>query len=91
MADAEDALSLADIGRQLGVSRERARQLEVRAKKKLRTRIEQLAQRGGWNCLTTRPDWACGRGSGLARTAGPLAAIQAIASRAVPAMFSRER
>ena len=51
MADAEDALSLADIGRQLGVSRERARQLEVRAKKKLRTRIEQLAQRGGWNCL----------------------------------------
>jgi RNA polymerase sigma-32 factor len=36
MADPEDALSLADIGRHFGVSRERARQLEERAKKKLR-------------------------------------------------------
>jgi RNA polymerase sigma-32 factor len=36
MADAEDALSLAEIGRHFGVSRERARQLEERAKKKLR-------------------------------------------------------
>lgn len=39
MADREDELSLAEIGRQLGVSRERARQLEVRAKHKLRTLI----------------------------------------------------
>jgi RNA polymerase sigma-32 factor len=37
MADRGDELSLAEIGRQLGVSRERARQLEVRAKGKLRT------------------------------------------------------
>jgi RNA polymerase sigma-32 factor len=48
MADAEDTLSLADIGRQLGISRERARQLEVRAKKKLRTRISRLAQSSDW-------------------------------------------
>ncbi len=40
MADRADALSLAEIGRQLGVSRERARQLEVRAKQKLRRHIE---------------------------------------------------
>lgn len=39
LADREAELSLADIGRQLGVSRERARQLETRAKKKLRARI----------------------------------------------------
>jgi RNA polymerase sigma-32 factor len=48
MADTEDELSLADIGRELGVSRERARQLEVRTKRKLRTRITQLAQSSGW-------------------------------------------
>jgi RNA polymerase sigma-32 factor len=41
MADAEDALSLAEIGRRLGVSRERARQLEERAKRKLRSRISE--------------------------------------------------
>ncbi len=40
MADAEDALSLAEIGRQLGVSRERARQLEVRAKGKLKSQLQ---------------------------------------------------
>jgi RNA polymerase sigma-32 factor len=39
MADDEDELSLAQIGRSLGVSRERARQLEERAKKKLRQSI----------------------------------------------------
>jgi RNA polymerase sigma-32 factor len=39
MADSGEALSLAEIGRRLGVSRERARQLEQRAKLKLRKRI----------------------------------------------------
>lgn len=39
MCDDEDALSLAEIGRRLGVSRERTRQLEVRALKKLRTQV----------------------------------------------------
>jgi len=39
MADREDELSLAQIGRNLGVSRERARQLEERVKRKLRARI----------------------------------------------------
>jgi RNA polymerase sigma-32 factor len=48
MADNEDELSLAEIGRQLGVSRERARQLEVRAKKKLKSRITELSRGSGW-------------------------------------------
>jgi RNA polymerase sigma-32 factor len=39
MAESEEALSLAEIGRRLGVSRERARQLEQRTKLKLRKRI----------------------------------------------------
>jgi RNA polymerase sigma-32 factor len=51
MADREDELSLAEIGRQLGVSRERARQLEVRAKRKLKTKIQDLSKRSG-NWLT---------------------------------------
>jgi RNA polymerase sigma-32 factor len=39
MADAAEELSLAEIARKLGVSRERARQLEARAKNKLRRLI----------------------------------------------------
>ncbi len=50
-ADAEDQLALAEIARQLGVSRERARQLEARAKKKLRVRIKQLEQASGCEFL----------------------------------------
>lgn len=42
MRDSEDELSLADIGRRLGISRERARQLETRAKAKLRQSILEL-------------------------------------------------
>jgi RNA polymerase sigma-32 factor len=49
MADSENELSLADIGRNLGVSRERARQIEARAKRKLRNRIAELSSAaGGW-------------------------------------------
>jgi len=47
MADAEDEMSLAEIGRRLGVSRERARQLEERAKKKLRHRIAEISREAG--------------------------------------------
>jgi RNA polymerase sigma-32 factor len=43
LADDPEELSLAEIGRRLGVSRERARQLEVRAKEKLRRRLEEDA------------------------------------------------
>ncbi|HEY6081408.1 MAG TPA: sigma-70 family RNA polymerase sigma factor [Polyangiaceae bacterium] len=42
MADPAEELSLAEIGRCLGVSRERARQLEARTKRKLRSRIPAL-------------------------------------------------
>jgi len=41
MATGEDELTLAEIGRRLGVSRERARQLEERAKAKLRRHLEE--------------------------------------------------
>jgi RNA polymerase sigma-32 factor len=39
----EDSASLASLGRELGVSRERARQLEVRAKEKLRGELKEFA------------------------------------------------
>jgi RNA polymerase sigma-32 factor len=39
---ADEELSLAELGRRLGVSRERARQLEARARRKLRARLEDL-------------------------------------------------
>lgn len=42
MADPAEELSLAEIGRSLGVSRERARQLEARTKRKLKSRIGAL-------------------------------------------------
>lgn len=42
MADPNEELSLAEIGRSLGVSRERARQLEARTKRKLRSSIPAL-------------------------------------------------
>jgi RNA polymerase sigma-32 factor len=42
MAYGEDERSLAELGRELGVSRERARQLESRAKRKLRKRLCEL-------------------------------------------------
>lgn len=41
---ADDEMSLAEIGRRLGVSRERARQLEARAKKKLRQTLGDLRE-----------------------------------------------
>lgn len=47
MADSEDELSLAEIGRRLGVSRERARQLESRARRKLKQRIVELSEASG--------------------------------------------
>jgi RNA polymerase sigma-32 factor len=51
MADREDGLSLAEIGRQLGVSRERARQLEARAKRKLQVRITEITANEGTGLL----------------------------------------
>lgn len=50
MADPEDELSLAELGRRLGVSRERARQLEARAKRKLKSRLETVSREQA-------PDW----------------------------------
>ncbi len=47
MADAPDELSLAEIGRRLGVSRERARQIEARAKSKLKRKLEAHVARFG--------------------------------------------
>ncbi|MDI3290883.1 sigma-70 family RNA polymerase sigma factor [Polyangium sp. 15x6] len=43
----DDEVSLADLGRRLGVSRERVRQLEARTKSKLRSAFEAIAREGG--------------------------------------------
>jgi RNA polymerase sigma-32 factor len=43
MADSDEEKSLAELGRHLGVSRERARQLEVRAMRKLRSSIAEMS------------------------------------------------
>jgi len=48
LADRDAELSLADIGRSLGISRERARQLEERAKRKLRARISARPGSADW-------------------------------------------
>lgn len=48
LADRESELSLADIGRTLGVSRERARQLEERAKRKLKRQISARPGSADW-------------------------------------------
>jgi len=47
LADDDDQPSLAEIGRRLGVSRERARQLETRTKRKLRPQLERHAREAG--------------------------------------------
>jgi RNA polymerase sigma-32 factor len=54
MADPEDELSLAELGRRLGVSRERARQLEARAKKKLKGRLESLSREDSGEIMQNR-------------------------------------
>lgn len=43
MADSEEEISLAELGRRMGVGRERARQLQERAKKKLRSHLHLLS------------------------------------------------
>ncbi len=46
LADDDEERTLADLGRELGISRERARQLEARGKEKLRVRIQELSRSG---------------------------------------------
>jgi RNA polymerase sigma-32 factor len=56
MVDASEELSLAEIGRVLGVSRERARQLESRTKRKLRVRVPALGDAAAREWLAERAD-----------------------------------
>jgi RNA polymerase sigma-32 factor len=44
----DDAMTLADVGAQLGLGRERTRQLEVRAKQRLRRELRELAAEIDW-------------------------------------------
>jgi len=53
MADPEDELTLAELGRRLGVSRERARQLEQRAKMKLKRSLEKRTSVDGANWFSS--------------------------------------
>jgi RNA polymerase sigma-32 factor len=48
MAHPEEQLSLAEIGRRFGVSRERARQIEARAKRKLRAALVRSGANAEW-------------------------------------------
>ncbi len=53
MADEEECQSLAELGRFLGVSRERARQLETRAKRKLTQRVVELSGNSRFGRIAT--------------------------------------
>jgi RNA polymerase sigma-32 factor len=53
MLSADDAISLADLGRQLGVTRERVRQIEVALKNKLKLKLDALLETGARPTETT--------------------------------------
>ncbi|HYQ27619.1 MAG TPA: sigma factor-like helix-turn-helix DNA-binding protein, partial [Polyangiaceae bacterium] len=45
MADSDTALTLEELGREFGISRERVRQLEARLKQKLARQLRSLSER----------------------------------------------